>query len=120
MNDKVEKPDVEPASSNKDSQMLAMIAHLSGIVAGFVGPLVIWAVKKDDDAFVAENAKEALNFQLMIMIGYVISIPLSFVCIGYLTMMLCWLAAVIMGVIGGVAASKGEMYRYPFNLRMVQ
>ena len=55
-----------------------MLAHLLGALLGFLGPLIIWLVKKDDHPFVAEQSKEALNFQLTLLIWYVAATAIVF------------------------------------------
>ena len=69
-------------SISQDEKTMALLAHLGGIFFGFIPSLIIWLIKKDESAFVAEQAKEALNFQITVMIGFVISfilLPASFV-----------------------------------------
>ncbi len=59
--------------TSTDDRNLAMLSHLLGIVSGFVGALIIWSLKKDQSAFVDEQGKEALNFQITVMIAFVVS-----------------------------------------------
>lgn len=107
---------------------MSMISHLGGGIAtfisagmlGFVPPLVIMMTKGNESAFVKEQATEALNFQLVMLIGFIVASVLSFVCIGFLIFPIVALVGGIFGVIGGMAANKGEAYRYPFNIRMVK
>ncbi|WP_017571699.1 DUF4870 domain-containing protein [Nocardiopsis halotolerans] len=102
---------------------MGLFAHLGGGILGSVGwvvPLIIYLTKKDESPFVRDQALQALNFQLLLLIGYVISTVLSFVFIGYLTGFALWVMAVILGVMGGTAANRGEWYRYPFNVSWVK
>lgn len=109
---------------------MALLAHLSGL-AGFIfplgnvlGPLIVWLTQKEKSAFVADQGAEALNFQIttsiiglvlvvfaMTIIGLVVAIP------GFFIVGIGWL---VLTIIGGVKASSGERYRYPFNWRLVQ
>lgn len=103
-----------------------MLAHVSGIVAsslvgmGFIGPLLIWMIKRDDHPFVAQNAVEALNFQLSMLlygvmlilvslsvIGLVVTIPLGV--IGFIL----WL---VLPVVAAVKTSRGEAWSYPLTI----
>ena len=72
----------EAASS--DDRTMAMIGHLSGIVAGFIGPLIIWLINKEkaDKTWLNDQAKEALNFQITLLIAYFVSGILTLVLIG--------------------------------------
>jgi len=73
----------EPRSSGSDQNQLAMIAHILGIVVGFIGPLIIYLTAKDKP-FAYEQSKEALNFQITVTIGWVASAVLSTIGIGFL------------------------------------
>lgn len=107
-----------PGEVSKDAKTFAMLAHLLGIFTCFVGPLVIWLVKKDEHPFVDEQGKEALNFQITVAIAYVAA--------GLLPVIGCFLtpAVVVVNLIfcimACVAANKGEHYRYPVSLRLIK
>lgn len=104
---------------SQDDRNLAMIAHLLGIISSFLGALIIWLIKKDESPFVAQEAKEALNFQITLFIGHVIAGALVFVVIGLALIPLIWLINVIFSIMGAMSASKGQGYRYPFAIRLV-
>ncbi|MCL2467004.1 MAG: DUF4870 domain-containing protein [Micrococcales bacterium] len=117
------QPQMQPAGpplSPSDQRLWAMLAHLGGIILYFLSGLIVWLVYKDRDQFVGDQAKEALNFQLTLLIGYLISIPLMFVAIGFVTYPLIAIVGLVFSIIGGLAANKGEAYRYPFALRLVK
>jgi uncharacterized Tic20 family protein len=86
---------------------------------GWVGPLIISMGQGANDPFVKDQATEALNFQITIAIAAIVSSVLIIVVIGMALLPLVWLAGVILGFMGGQAASKGELYRYPFAIRLV-
>ncbi len=119
----IEEEQVEAAAGeapSKDACTMAMLAHLLGIVLGFIGPLIIWLIKKDEHAFVDDQGKEALNFQLTLLIGWIVAFVLSFFCIGFLLYPLLLLAAVIFSILGGVKANGGEAYRYPWSIKFIK
>ncbi|HZV62509.1 MAG TPA: DUF4870 domain-containing protein [Methylophilaceae bacterium] len=105
----------EVSSNDKN---LAVLTHLGGILFSFIPSLIVWLLKKDN-AYVSEQAKEALNFQITILIGWVISYILMIILIGFLLMGIIWLANIILCILAAVATSKGENYRYPFTLRLI-
>jgi uncharacterized Tic20 family protein len=107
-----------PAAGGTDPKTLAMLAQLLGLV-GFLGPLIIYLVSGDKDPFVKHHAAESLNFQLTVLIGYVISAILMIVLIGFLTFLVIWVAAIALTIIAAMAANRGEWYRYPISIRMV-
>ena len=102
-----------------DDKTMATLAHVLGIFTSFVGPLIIWMVKKDQSPFVDDQGKEALNFQLTLLIGYVISAIGTVICIGPFIAMGLSVVAIVFGIMGAVAANKGEAYRYPVNIRFI-
>jgi uncharacterized Tic20 family protein len=104
----------------KDEKNLALLAHLTGIFTSFIGPLIIWLMKKDTSAYVDDQAKEALNFQITLLIGYLIAGLAVFICIGPIIAVAISIISIIFGILATIAASKGETYRYPFALRLVQ
>ncbi|MEZ5431721.1 MAG: DUF4870 domain-containing protein [Verrucomicrobiales bacterium] len=55
--------------SEADERNMAMLAHLLGGLASFLGPLVIWLMKREESPFVNDQGREALNFQITVAIG---------------------------------------------------
>ncbi len=105
---------------SQDDLNIALLSHLLGIFSGFVGALVIWLIKKDDSAFIAQEAKEALNFQITLTLGFVIASVLTVVFIGLLLFPVLVIANIVFSILGAVAASKGNAYKYPFALRLIK
>jgi uncharacterized protein len=106
---------------SQDARTFGTLAHLLGLFTGFLGPLIIWIIKRDEHWFIDDQGKEALNFQIMVNIGYFVSIPLMFLCgLGYLTMIALGGLSLVFSILGAVAANKGETYRYPLNIRMIK
>ncbi len=97
-----------------------MLAHLSIIVLGFIGPLIFWLIGKDKSAFIDDQGKEALNFGITATIAAVVSAILMVVIIGFLLLPAVSIAVLVFAILGGMAANKGEQYRYPFNIRLVK
>jgi len=114
------QPTPEPGAIPQDSKNMAMLCHLLGLFTCFVGPLILWLIKKDEDKFVDSQGKEALNFQITVTIGYVASVILSAVCIGFILMAAVGICDLIFCILACVAASKGQDYRYPVCLRLVK
>ncbi|MGH8052785.1 MAG: DUF4870 domain-containing protein [Stenotrophomonas sp.] len=124
-------PPVGDASS--EERQWAMFGHLSaltGVVTGgvgnIVGPLVIWLVKKDTMSFAADQAKEALNFNITLAIVALALVVLSVVTLGIglivviplsIALGVAWLVLTIMA---GIKANEGVTYRYPFTLRLIK
>lgn len=107
-----------------DEKTMAMLAHLLGGITCLLGPLIIWLIKKDESVFVNDQGKEAVNFQLSILLGYVVAGILSFVpvinCFTWLLFPVFGIAGLIFGILGCLEANKGVVYRYPYALRFIK
>ena len=102
-----------------------MFCHLGTLVTWFpfaniILPLTIWLVKKDTSPLVNDQGKEALNFQITILIGYAICIPLVLLLIGIPAMAALFLYHVIFSIVAAIKANEGRAYRYPYTLRLVE
>src|SRR5665647_1341227 len=105
--------------SDSDQRMWAMLAHLGGIL-WFLPSLIIWLVFKGRGRFVEEQAKEALNFQILMTIVYVIGIITSWLIFGIFILIAGGIAALIFIIMAAIAVNKGEAYRYPVNVRLIK
>jgi uncharacterized Tic20 family protein len=116
-------PPSPPATTeaSSDDRNLAMLSHLSGFIFSVIVPLIVWLMHKDraDKAYLVQEAKEALNFQITVLIGYVICGVLAVILIGALLAWLLWLANLILCIVAAVKVSSDGSYRYPFALRLV-
>ncbi|MBE1161617.1 DUF4870 domain-containing protein [Dyella acidiphila] len=113
-------PPSEPVASSNDRN-LAMLTHLSGFVLSVIVPLIVWLLHKDrpDKAYLTTEAKEALNFQITVLLAWVISWVLLIILIGGLLMTVVWLANLVFCIVAAVKVSSDGHYRYPFALRLV-
>jgi uncharacterized Tic20 family protein len=105
-------------AESKDRTM-AILAHALAIVVGFIGPLVIYLIAKDDE-FAADQAKESLNFQITVLIAIIISSILIVVVIGAFLLWAVGIANTILCILAAVAASNGQKYRYPVTIRFIK
>ena len=110
----------------QDERTWGMLAHLtafSGFLIPFgniIAPLIVWLVKRDQSQFVADQGKEALNFNISVLLAGALCAALVFVLIGILlgvALFFYWLA---MTIVAGIKASEGIRYRYPFTLRLIK
>jgi uncharacterized Tic20 family protein len=111
---------------SKEERNWALVAHLSalaGMVVPFagtiLGPLVVWLLKREESAFVADQAREALNFNITMFIAYAICFVLFIVFIGMLLLPLLALVHLILIIVAMIKASEGQRFRYPFALRLI-
>lgn len=118
----VTAPPPPSGAAPQEDRTIALLTHLSGILFGFIVPLIIWLVNKDktDKGWLNDQAIESLNFQITVFIAFVISWILAFVLIGLLLMPLIGIANLVLCIIAGMKANNGEAYRYPFALRLIK
>ncbi|MGN9845557.1 DUF1707 and DUF4870 domain-containing protein [Nonomuraea sp. H19] len=96
----------------------AAAAHLLTLL-GFpiAGPLVLLLAMGKTSPYIRRHAVEALNFQLTVL-GATILLP--FTVVGVILIPFIWVAAVVLGVVGGVSALSESSFRYPMTLRLVK
>jgi hypothetical protein len=103
----------------------AMISHLSAmlmyltLVGGFIAPLVIYILKRDEMPFVADQGRETLNFQITTLLALCVGGVLMWVLIGFVLVPLILLFHFVVTIIATVRASEGIAYRYPLCLRLL-
>lgn len=103
-----------------DDRTFGMLSHLLGIFTGLLGPLIIFLAKGKESPFIRNQSAEALNFQLTLLIVFLVSAVLMFVVIGIFTFFAAYIGGIVLMIIASLAANRGEPYRYPINIRMVK
>jgi hypothetical protein len=111
---------VQPPLSESDQRMWSVLAHVGGILFSFVAPLIVWLVYKGRGAFVEDQAKEALNFQITVAIAYLAGTVLLVVIIGIFVILAAAICSILFGILAAVASNRGELYRYPLTLRLIK
>ena len=107
---------MDPTTEN----LWAIFAHLGGVFMSWLVPLVIWLVFRDRSWFIADQAKEALNFQITLFIGYAISVVLAVNIIGAIMAPVIAIMSLVFAIIAAVTASRHETYRYPICIRFIK
>jgi len=115
-----DKPQESGGAISKDARTWAMLCHLLAIFTGFIAPLVIWLMKKDEDVFIDSHGKEALNFQITVAIAMIVSWLLLFAVIGCVLMPAVCIVNIIFCILATMKANSGEPYRYPVSIRFIK
>lgn len=102
---------------------LAALTHLSGLAGyiipfgGVLVPIIIWMMKKDENALVAAIAKQAifLNVMVFLVVGVTAILWITIILIPLVILFWCvlGLAAVVLPIMGAIKANSGTYYRYP-------
>lgn len=115
-----------PVQVTTDERNMAMLCHLAAF-AGFLfpfgnilGPLIVWLMRRKDSRFIDFHGKEVLNFQITMIIYFIISAILIIVIIGFLLLAAVAIFDVVMTIIAAVRANDGVEYRYPLTIRMIR
>jgi uncharacterized Tic20 family protein len=120
-------PAASGSTPTENERTWGMLAHLSALVGlvlplvGIVlGPLALWLMRRDESQFVADQAKEALNFNISVLLGAIACALLMLVFIGFLLGTALFIFWLVMTLVAAIKASEGHTYRYPFSLRLVK
>jgi uncharacterized Tic20 family protein len=100
--------------------LVALVGLLGNGVGFLLGPLVVWLLKREDDPFVDEQGKEAVNFQITMFIAALICAPFVLVLIGIPFLIVIGLMMTVFPIIGAIKANEGESYRYPLSFRFIK
>jgi uncharacterized Tic20 family protein len=100
--------------------------HLSAL-AGFVvpafghvlGPLIVWLIKRGESPEIDVHGKEALNFQISMLIYNLVAGVLCLLLIGFALLAVLHILNVVFVIIAALKASEGQMYRYPLTIRLI-
>lgn len=103
-----------------DDTTIAALTHIGGIFFGFIPSLIVWLIYKDKSPFIADQALEALNFQITMAIGAFACILLMLILIGIFMIWVLGIVNIVVCIIAAIKASSGEQFRYPFALRLIK
>ena len=105
--------------SPSDEKLWATLVHIGGIFFELLPALVGYLVLKDRGPFIRQHTAAALNFQITMLIGYIIGGILSVILIGFLIVFAVWVVTIVFSILAAVAANKGETYVYPLSIKFV-
>ena len=119
-------PPPAPTGTSSDEKNLAMFCHLAALAGllipagNIIGPLILWLLKRESMPLVDAHGKEVLNFQITVTIALAVCIVTAWLLLPVLAAIIIGIAALVLTIIGTIKASNGELYRYPFTLRLVK
>ena len=110
---------------NYNERTWAMFCHLSTFAGfiipfgGLIGPIVVWAMKKDQYSLVDDQGKEAVNFSISMLIYYIISAVLVLLIVGIPLLIALFFFRLIIVVVAAIKANEGVRFRYPLSIRFI-
>ncbi len=99
------------------SALLGVFLHFPGHL---IPPLIIWLAKRDESPELDAHGKEAINFQISMLIYNAIAAVFCLVLVGFFFLAVLWVLNAVLVIIAAIKASDGEFYRYPMTIRFLQ
>jgi uncharacterized Tic20 family protein len=123
------KEEIPVAPPTSDEKTMALLSHALTLGTGFIAPLILYFVKKDESSFIAAHAKESLNFHITLFIlvfvaffietvSTLIFFPFAFILLFGIIIMS--ILSLILIIIAAIKASEGKLYRYPVAIRFIK
>jgi uncharacterized Tic20 family protein len=116
-----------PVTALTNVRTWAALCHASALIGVFLhfpghilGPLIVWLVKRGDSPEIDAHGKEALNFQISMLIYNVVSAVFCLILIGFVFLAILWVLNAVLVIIAAIQASEGKFYRYPMTIRFIQ
>ena len=103
-----------------DEKLWATLVHIGGIFFEFIPALIGYLVLKDRGPFINAHTKTALNFQLTLLIAWIVGWITAFIVVGLLIMLAAWIVNIVFSIIAAVKANKGEYYSYPMTIPFIK
>jgi len=105
--------------SPADEKLWATLVHVGGLFFGPLPALIGYLVLKDRGPFVRAHTATALNFQLTLLIAYIVGSILSIVVIGIFVLIAAYVLNIVFSIIAAVKANRGEWYQYPLTIKFL-
>ena len=99
------------------SALLGVFIHFPGHL---LGPLILWLIKRDEAPELDAHGKEAVNFQISMLIYNAVAAVFCLILVGFVFLAILWVLNTIFVIIAAIKASDGEFYRYPMTIRFIQ
>ena len=109
---------VQPMSPS-DEKLWATLIYIGGILFRFLPALIGYVILRDRGPFIRAHSATALNFQLTMLIAYVVGVVTSVIIIGLFVLLAVWVAVIVFGIVAALAANRGQAYTYPLSIRFV-
>ncbi|MGI8788987.1 MAG: DUF4870 domain-containing protein [Pyrinomonadaceae bacterium] len=114
------------ALQTPEQKQWGMLLHLSQFLnfiipfGGIVAPIVMWQTKKDEMPAIDAHGKMVVNWIISSFIYAIVSVPLMFVLVGFLTLFAVVIMGIVFPIIGAVKANNGELWEYPLTIKFLK
>jgi len=103
--------------SPADEKLWATLVHVGGIFFHILPSLIGYVVLKDRGPFIRQHTASALNFQLTLIIAYIVGAITTLILVGVVILLAAVVANVVFSILAAIAANRGETYVYPLAIR---
>ncbi|GAA2977687.1 putative Tic20 family protein [Microbacterium terrae] len=110
---------VQPMSP-ADEKLWATLINVGGVFFSFFPALIGYLVLKDRGPFVRAHSATALNFQLTLIIAYIVGSILSVIVIGIFILIAAYVLNIVFCIVAAVKANQGQWYTYPMAIAFVR
>ncbi|MGG3943644.1 DUF4870 domain-containing protein [Peribacillus psychrosaccharolyticus] len=104
---------------SNDERVMSMLIYVSSFFTAFIGPLIIWLLKKDSSKYVDYYGREYFNFLISYVIYGVVAGVSIFLLVGFILLPIVCIAQIVFTIIAAIKAYEGTEYRIPFILRIL-
>jgi uncharacterized Tic20 family protein len=105
--------------SPADEKLWATLIHVGGILFGILPSLIGYLILKDKGPFIRAHTATALNFQITLLIAYIVGSILTLVLVGFIILAAAWVLSIVFGIIAAMRANAGQPYVYPLSIKFV-
>lgn len=110
-------------TATKEERTFSMLMHLSQFLgllipfAGFIAPLVMWLIKKDESSYIDAQGKVVMNWVISALIWGIICFILTFVLIGAFLFIALGICHIVFTIMGAIRANDGVVQNYPLTIK---
>ncbi|MBN2132937.1 MAG: DUF4870 domain-containing protein [Sedimentisphaerales bacterium] len=115
----VEDETARQPEMSREARNMAMLCHLLGII-GFFAPLMIWLIEREKHRFVDEHGRQAMNYQVSLLLYYLVSTLLAPLIIGLFMLGVLTVLHIVLAIIAAVQAGQGKLWRYPIAISFLK
>ncbi|MDT3958711.1 DUF4870 domain-containing protein [Staphylococcus kloosii] len=106
--------------TTSDERLMVMLIYILSFFTSFIGPLIIWLIRREASPFIDRGGKDYFNFLISYIIWTVVSTVLIFILIGFVLLPIVAILNLIFTIIAIVKASNGEHYLPPLSIRFIK
>ncbi|WP_287237318.1 DUF4870 domain-containing protein [Staphylococcus sp.] len=104
---------------SQNDKTMAMLIWILNIFTGFIGPLIIWIMKKDESEYINRQGKNYLNFAISYTSYIIVSWILTIVLIGYIPLFILSIAGFVYALLVLSQLIKVKILLYLLQLKLL-